>query len=325
VADWDSPEKSIARSIRYVRWAQKGDPFYLQFGQLNRSVIGTGILVDNYMNISGSEIRAGHRRLGLAMDMDLGLGGIEALVNDTLQPSVYAGRVYVRPASVVPYVPEKLTLGVSMATDTRKEAPYEQLKATAVDAYYPLHPAFVLYAHVANIEDHGTGKGAGFRGELGPIAYVAEARSLDSDFVPSPFSKGYEDKGIDWLRYPKDGQRTEGYLLGADLNLMAGDLVLSVKQEMNKAAKVQNPRVTGEFEAKGILLKAFTGGRDASVSASYTRELVDPNEGDANEYLKAKATIAVVKGIDINYSYDLVVTPDKEVQRNMSAGVGFGF
>lgn len=327
--DWDTTQKSIARSIRYVRWGRKGDPLYLQFGTLSNAVIGTGVLVDNYMNVRTQDIQAGQRRLGLAADVDFGLGGVEALVNDTLDPSLYAGRVYVRPARFVPFLSpmEKLSVGMSMATDKRTENPYNGLKATALDVYYPIHPAFIVFAHTASIEGHGNGRGAGIRGDLGPVSYVAEARNYDADFVPSLISKKYEQDGIDWIRYPADGTRTEGYLLGADLNLLEGDLVVGVKQEFNPASQTGSvPRVTGELALKGQMLKMFTGGRDASLSASYTKELVDPATGDANGYLHAKASIAIVRGANLNYSYDVVYPYDhSEPQRNMSAGVSFGF
>ncbi|MGI6544318.1 MAG: hypothetical protein ACOX44_14980 [Limnochordia bacterium] len=324
-ADWDSWQKSLARSIRYVRWGHKGDSLYLQVGQLENASIGTGIIVSDYRNINTQALKEGERRIGFVGDLDLQYIGVETLVNDVVQPSVYAVRFFTHPTAFLPdNAFDKLTIGISMAQDTRSEAPYNELNMKAVDAYFPLAEPLRLYAHYAFITDHGDGWGVGARGRLGLISYLAELRQMDADFVASPFSKKYEDHGIDWANHPADGEATQGYLLGANLNLMNDDFVLGVKQELLSKGGVQ--RRSASLSVGGSFLRMFTGGRDASLSATYAQELIDPALGDANGYLDAAARISLFRGVYLNYSYKAVFPYDHSApQSTMTGGVSFEF
>jgi hypothetical protein len=45
------------RIIRYVRWAQKEDPFYVRVGQLDYSYLGHGSIIYNYRNSASYDMR----------------------------------------------------------------------------------------------------------------------------------------------------------------------------------------------------------------------------------------------------------------------------
>ncbi|HLF20274.1 MAG TPA: hypothetical protein VI704_05755, partial [Bacteroidota bacterium] len=45
------------RVIRYVRWAQKGDPFYTRVGQLDYALLGHGSVIYNYRNSASYDLR----------------------------------------------------------------------------------------------------------------------------------------------------------------------------------------------------------------------------------------------------------------------------
>ena len=54
------------RIIRYVRWAQKGDPFYVRVGQLDYSILGHGSIIYNYRNSASYDMR----RTGIELDLN---------------------------------------------------------------------------------------------------------------------------------------------------------------------------------------------------------------------------------------------------------------
>lgn len=325
--DWDTLGKTLGRSVRHIRWAHKGDALYLLFGTLYNAEMGTGILVGNYTNLSPTDTGSGTRRLGLIVDADLGFGGVESLISDTLASGVRAARFYVRPASLgqgMPPTMDALTLGFAVAQDGRRDHPYNGLSATAIDAYHPLNPMFEPYAYVATIKGHGMGEGVGFRGRVGVLRYRAELRRLDPDFVPTPFSRGYEAGGIDWSQYPVEGTPTVGYLFGAEMVLLGGGITGSVQRELNRAPTGGTcPRDTAMVAVQGPVLRALTG-RESQLRATYTREPAAPGSSDPYQHLGAQARIAVVHGVDLHYSYDAVYPYGEEPQRTCSVGVSFG-
>jgi hypothetical protein len=65
---------------------------------------------------------------------------------------------------------------------------------------------------------------------------------------------------------------------------------------------------------------------DASLSATYAQELIDPALGDANGYLDAAAKISLFRGVYLNYSYKAVFPYDHSApQTTMTGGVSFEF
>ncbi len=105
---------------------------------------------------------------------------------------------------------------------------------------------------------------------------------------------------------------------------MNDDVVLGVKQELLSKGGVQ--RRSASLSVGGSFLRMFTGGRDASLSATYAQELIDPALGDANGYLDAAARISLFRGVYLNYSYKAVFPYDHSApQSTMTGGVSFEF
>lgn len=320
--DWQPWNKALANSIRYVRWGNKGEPVYVKLGELNAHDVGTGILVGNYTNRSAADINTGSRKLGLVGDVDFGIAGVETLVNDFGTCSLIAGRAYIHPTRMVPALSklDKLTIGVSWARDKRTADPFSGLQGSAIDAMLPLSSNMLLYAHKASLSDTngnlGSGMGAGLRGGFGPISFLAEIRKMDAGFVPSPFSKSYEQVGL------RPGlPATQGYLLGVGLSVAKGDLVVGLQQEFNALAANKNPCITGSLQLKGEFIKAFTGGRPAELVADYTKELT---QGGSNAYLKANAKVGLMRGAYFNFDFDAVIDPTNKINHRTSGGVVFG-
>ena len=76
--DWDEFEDYLDK-IYYVRWARKGDPFYIRLGGLDYSYLGYNIVVDGYSNMI--EYPA-YKRLGMELSFEGEKFGGELLINN---------------------------------------------------------------------------------------------------------------------------------------------------------------------------------------------------------------------------------------------------
>ncbi|MBN2789928.1 MAG: hypothetical protein JXR69_07040 [Candidatus Delongbacteria bacterium] len=76
--DWDEVEDYMDK-IYYVRWAKKGDPFYIRLGGLDYTYLGYNIVVDGYSNMI--EYPA-YKRLGMELSFEGEKFGGEVLVNN---------------------------------------------------------------------------------------------------------------------------------------------------------------------------------------------------------------------------------------------------
>ncbi|MFP4211796.1 MAG: FecR domain-containing protein [Alkalispirochaeta sp.] len=100
----------IALKIRYLEYAERGDPFFLKIGNLSTFTIGQGLLMRNYANDVDFPVV---RRIGFNTGLDREAWGFEAMVNDLAAPEIYGGRLFFRPAaSVIP-----AAVGLSAITD----------------------------------------------------------------------------------------------------------------------------------------------------------------------------------------------------------------
>ncbi len=76
--DWDEFEDYLDK-IYYIRWARKGDPFYVRLGGLDYSYLGYNIIVDGYSNMIEYP---SYKRLGMEMSFETEKFGGELLVNN---------------------------------------------------------------------------------------------------------------------------------------------------------------------------------------------------------------------------------------------------
>jgi hypothetical protein len=91
-ADYNSFSDYL-RLLRYVRWAQKGDPFYIRLGALDYARLGHGSILYNYQNSSSYDLR----KTGLEMDLNFDKAGFESVISDLANTGIYGARAYVRP------------------------------------------------------------------------------------------------------------------------------------------------------------------------------------------------------------------------------------
>jgi len=110
--DWDEFEDYL-NLIYYVRWAHKGDPFYIKAGGLDFSSLGYGIILNGYTNMIEYPT---YKRIGMEMSFESEKLGGELFLNDYKEliadkPGVLVGaRLTYKPIG-------DLTIGLSVVKD----------------------------------------------------------------------------------------------------------------------------------------------------------------------------------------------------------------
>ena len=108
--DWDEWDDLVDK-IYYLRWAQKGDPFYLRGGALERTELGFGILVQRYSNTMEYPL---YKRVGINFDVNLPdslqVEGFIADIGELDNPGLYGVRLS------YPII-SRLRLGVGVVQD----------------------------------------------------------------------------------------------------------------------------------------------------------------------------------------------------------------
>ena len=86
---WDNLS-TFLRTVRYVRYGHLSGSFYARFGELDYVTIGHGYIMSGYSN---------HDRRGLRVNLnnDTDKYGVETVVNNVANPTVFGGRTYIRP------------------------------------------------------------------------------------------------------------------------------------------------------------------------------------------------------------------------------------
>ena len=110
------------RIIRYIRWAQKGEPFYIRLGQLDYSLLGHGSIVYNYQNSASYDLR----RTGVELDLNFDKFGFESMYSDITDRGLLGMRGYVKPLKLtslakVPVI-NNFEVGATYARDLSKDA-----------------------------------------------------------------------------------------------------------------------------------------------------------------------------------------------------------
>ena len=134
---WDSPSTWL-RLIRYVSYGEFYDPFYFRFGELDYLTIGHGSIMSGYSNYD-------RRGLSLNFRKSNSQTGVETMLNDFGNPTIFGGRVFHRP--FLRAEPEnnnfftRLELGATYLTDidpNLQEMGESPLTALGADAGFPI-------------------------------------------------------------------------------------------------------------------------------------------------------------------------------------------
>ncbi len=200
--DWDEGY-DWARLIRYIRWGHKRDPFYTRVGTLDAARLGHGFIMNYYTN----EASYDQRKIGLALDFDFGLWGLETVTSNLGRMEIIGGRGYVRPFRPFLAVPivKNIAFGMTYVTDVdpdKSRNTDDGVYELGFDVEVPLIdiPMFnwLVYADWAKIDSFGQGRALGTETNITLIAGIAtmtarlERRWLGTEFLPSYFNAFYE-------------------------------------------------------------------------------------------------------------------------------------
>lgn len=132
---WDSPSTWL-RLIRYVRYGRPYDPFHFRFGELDYVTIGHGSIMSGYSNYDRRGLRLNFRNPENSW-------GVETMLNDFGNPTIFGGRTFLRPFQRQENnnMLTRFELGATYLTDINPdllEEGEEPLIALGMDAGFPI-------------------------------------------------------------------------------------------------------------------------------------------------------------------------------------------
>jgi hypothetical protein len=251
--DYDKFEDYL-RVIRYVRWAQKGDPFYTRLGQLDYSLLGHGSIVYNYRNSASYDMR----RTGIELDLNFEKFGFESMYSDLAGKGLLGLRTYVKPLKLtdlekIPVI-NNFEIGLTYAHDLNEHADITSadssgkgLTIIGFDLGLPIISystiKSTLYFDYAKMANYGQGTSVGinllFTGlGLVDIRGKYELRFNGDKYLPAYFNALYE-----YDRYNALSNRSKSDTLK---NVTAnrgyyGELIISILNTFNIIAGYQAP------------------------------------------------------------------------------------
>ena len=204
------------RIIRYVRWAQKGDPFYTRVGQLDYSLLGHGSIVYNYRNSASYDMR----RTGIELDLNFEKFGFESMYSDIADKGLLGMRGYVKPLKLTSFekipVINNFEVGATYARDLSKVADITSadssgrgLTIIGFDLGLPILSYKILkstlYFDYAQIVHYGHGTSVGVNMNYSGLGLVDvrgkyELRFNGVHYLPAYFDALYEHDRFDPVR-----------------------------------------------------------------------------------------------------------------------------
>ena len=241
------------RIVRYVRWAQKGDPFYIRVGQLDYSMLGHGSIIYDYRNTASYDLR----KTGIELDLNFEKYGLESMYSDLTGRGLLGLRGYVKPLKFtslakIPVI-NNFEVGATYARDLNRYADYTRydsrsgLSIYGLDFGLPiLSYSFIkssLYADFDQIANYGHGTTVGINMNLSGMGLLNvrgkyEYRFNGANYIPAYFNALYEhDRFNTVTRLSKSDTlwqvaANQGYF---------GELIVSVLNTLNIVAAYQAP------------------------------------------------------------------------------------
>ena len=211
---WDSPSTWL-RLVRYVRYGQPYDPFHVRFGELDYLTIGHGSIMSGYSNYDRRGLRLNLRNAESRL-------GVETMMNDIGNPTIFGGRAFLRPFQREENnnLLTRFELGATYLTDINpnlQEVGEDPLTAVGFDVGFPIFETSTfrldLYDDIAFLntlseentqteialtEDNsvttnlawGNAIGVGF--SFTQTLFKIEYRTFRDGYIPSVFDYTYE-------------------------------------------------------------------------------------------------------------------------------------
>jgi hypothetical protein len=203
------------RIVRYVRWAQKGDPFYVRIGQLDYSLLGHGSIIYDYRNSASYDLR----RTGIEFDLNFEKYGLETIYSDITGRGLLGLRGYVRPLKFlgIPKIPviNNFEVGATYARDLNQYADFTHIDSSRAglsiygfDVGLPIISySFLkstLYYDFAQIANYGHGSTIGINMNFSGMGILNmrgkyEYRINGANYIPAYFNAFYEHDRFNFL------------------------------------------------------------------------------------------------------------------------------
>jgi hypothetical protein len=205
--------------IRYLRYGQKKDPVFVKIGAIDYYTLGHGSMIYLYNNSPSFD----SRKIGLAVDVDLGKYGVESIYSDFSQAGVLGIRGYARPLQFTSVgnlpVIGNMEIGFSFAGDYNDNAgilsAYRNPTTNALNIYskeksvsmigfdigIPLVNSSMFsldfYTDYVKINNYGSGAASGLIANLSGLGMIKASAKLerrwnDKEFIPAYFNSLYE-------------------------------------------------------------------------------------------------------------------------------------
>jgi hypothetical protein len=252
------------RIIRYVRWAQKGEPFYIRVGQLDYSLLGHGSIIYNYRNSASYDLR----KTGIELDLNFEKYGFESMYSDLTGRGLLGLRGYVKPLKLtslakIPVI-NNFEVGATYARDLNLQADWAKpvlsngtlgntdstrtgLSIYGFDLGLPLisYPIFktALYFDYAQIANYGHGTTMGINMNFSGLGLLNirgkyELRFNGDQFLPAYFNALYERDRFDPVQRISKTQLLKAVTASKGYY---GEVILSVLGTFNVIAGYQSP------------------------------------------------------------------------------------
>lgn len=331
--DQNALELYLAK-IRFLQWAQPGDPLFARLGSLDEVTLGNGFIMGGYTN---TQFLPDRRILGARLDLDGALFdfpyvGFESMVANLAAFDVFGGRLYLRPlAGTDLAVLSGLQLGSSLVTDRNPDYHVDKLDREVrtgaaaafgdpaevlmwgADLRLPIltEPPFTLAAFTDYVrQDDANGGMLGTGGRIVEIVtYGAQLRYIGENFVPMYFDAPYDLYRLQkYGVYEADTTVIEehlGWFASTGLSLFEDLFVAEVAMEgpFGSVDGAQN-QLTGLLRLeRGLVPNLALEARYRELDIDSVEDLVDPENSviDARvTYFTGPAAISLV----YNLRYD---------------------
>jgi len=337
--------------IRYIRYGQKGDPFYFRVGALDFSRIGNGTIVSYYSNRPSID----SRKIGLEMAFDAEKYGAELIYGNFGLAGIAGGRAFVRPLQMagmsdIPVL-SNLELGGTYIIDLDKRADFDStitvgntsktygektLSVVGFDVTLPIIKSgifnFKTYYDFAKILNYGSGSALGAKLDINPVETFMfgakfEYRINGDEYIPGYFNSFYEIERYNWKTY---GNKTYGKARSLDeikgKNGYFGELYGSIAKIVEIRGSYE--RIPDEPKS-GILHINGTAnlGESYAARAGYDKRNIDGESAifkvDENTIMFAEFGYRPYKFMLVSMAYIWNFTPEREGGKSDGKIIGY--